>query len=65
MDQWFISWCVYTLSEAGGFNVEKYGSSVKGYSSEMTSEQVFIAAEETLREYLQTEHVQITGFNRV
>lgn len=65
MDQWFISWCVYTPSEAGGFNVGKFGSAVKDYSSEMTPEQVFHDVEEILQDYLKTEHVQITAFNRV
>ena len=65
MNQWFISWCAYTSIEAGGFNVDKFGSSVKDYPSEMTPEQVFTEAEGMLQQYLKTEYVQITAFNRV
>ncbi|GEM_PF-2172241 len=65
IQEWFVSWCEYTSSEAGGLNVNKFGSAVKGYPTEMSPGQVLDDLTEVLHNNLQTEYVQITALNRV
>lgn len=65
MNSWFISWCTYTSSEAGGMAVYRFGSCVKDYPAEAHPDQVHDDMIVSLKRAQNTDYLHITSFNRV
>lgn len=65
MNQWFVSWCVYTPSEAGGLNVAFFGSEILNYPSKADAKQVH----DEIKKELSIEHprnyTHIVALNRI
>ncbi|EOI3556547.1 hypothetical protein ACMSZQ_002869 [Cronobacter dublinensis] len=65
MDQWFVSWCVYTTSEAGGFNVAFHGSEIADYPTLADAGQVLEDIKKRLSMIHAPNYVHIVALNRV
>ncbi len=65
MDQWFVSWCVYDSSEAGGLSVAFHGSSIEDYPSKADAGQVHEDIIKQLSLRYPINYIHIVALNRV